>query len=469
MLTFRTPLQECIPPVLALALGVLLSVASRAEEPARDPRPVPLTRPEMKQLIEDVKVRVPRIPLPELTTAQRQELGDDADSYESVLRHVYLPWEAERRRQRDSSRRGSRREQDPAMTLDYAFKTQLFWIVSRVNNCQYCIGHQESKLLSAGLSEDEIAALDGDWSAHTPAEQAAFSLARKLSYAPHEIGDADINALRPYFTDLQILEMVLSVSRNNISNRWKEGVAVPQRPDEGGYARSEDLTLPRGTYLTPTSKQYREVVTQVAPLVFDDQNQPTRHTLCRRPPLESRQEVDARLDEARRRTVRLPLTDEAKVRSVLSEQAPDGPVPQWMRLLAHFPEEGVRYASTIVSSREQGELSSLLKAQLSWIVARQDRAWYAVDDAHRRLLAAGHSDDQIAQLDGDWKQFTPRERALFTVARNLAASPVVLTDAEVAEAVEAAGARDVVQAISYTCAQGFFNRMTEAAGLPLEP
>ena len=29
------------------------------------------------------------------------------------------------------------RDPDPSMTLDYAFKTMLFWIVSRVNNCHY--------------------------------------------------------------------------------------------------------------------------------------------------------------------------------------------------------------------------------------------------------------------------------------------------------------------------------------------
>ena len=47
-------------------------------------------------------------------------------------------------------------------------------------------------------------------------------------------------------------------------------------------------------------------------------------------------------------------------------------------------------------------------------------------------------ENQIFALDGDWKGFTSREQALFTVARNLAASPVVLTDAQVAKALELA-------------------------------
>src|SRR5262249_167993 len=107
----------------------------------------------------------------------------------------------------------------------------------------------------------------------------------------------------------------------------------------------------------------------------------------------------------------------------------------------------------------------LLKAQVGWIVARQDRAWYAVGQAKERLHQLGWSDDQIYRLDGDWAEFSPTERALFTVARRLAASPMVLTDEDVAQAVKRAGAGAVVQLISYTTNRASFDRFTEAAGL----
>jgi len=44
------------------------------------PRPVPLTRPEMKQYLEDMKSRAPRIPLPELTEADNEKLGEPAEA-----------------------------------------------------------------------------------------------------------------------------------------------------------------------------------------------------------------------------------------------------------------------------------------------------------------------------------------------------------------------------------------------------
>src|SRR5690606_379075 len=54
------------------------------------PRPLPRTRLELKELIEDVKARTPRIPLPQLSDEDRQSLGARADSYETRLRFHYL-------------------------------------------------------------------------------------------------------------------------------------------------------------------------------------------------------------------------------------------------------------------------------------------------------------------------------------------------------------------------------------------
>jgi AhpD family alkylhydroperoxidase len=470
---FQTTLPATIVAILILFCGLGRSPLGAAE-PADSPRPIPLTRPELKQLIEDVKVRTPRIPMPELTDQDRQELGDRADSYESVIRYAYLPQsDSDRRRGQGGSRIGSRTRgrTDAGEMLDYAFKTQLFWIVSRTNNCQYCLGHQESKLLNAGLSENEIAALDGNWSQHTPAERAAFAFARKLTYEPHEVSDADLDALKAHFSDLQILEMLLSMGRNNVLNRWKEGVGVPQRADEGGYSRGEDPSLPRGTYLTPTSPEYRNLLTQVAPVTVDEQTgKPTSKVLFARPPLESRAEVEGILTACRTRQPRLAMVSP----DVAAQRIPESvevasPLPQWMLLMATHPQDGPRHIATFHSLEQEGDLSPQIKAQMSWIIARQDRAWYALGVAQRRLQELGQSQDEIDRLDGDWNEFTPREQALFTVAQKLAASPVVLTDADVARAVDLAGPRDVVQTVNYVANQSAFCRITEAAGLPLDP
>jgi hypothetical protein len=101
-----------------------------AEDTAR-PRPVPLTRPEMKQYLEDLKERKPRIPLPQMTAEEKAALGERGNNYEGRLRYHYLPWMEVR------MGFGPGRTADPNMALEYAFKTELFWIVSRANNCHY--------------------------------------------------------------------------------------------------------------------------------------------------------------------------------------------------------------------------------------------------------------------------------------------------------------------------------------------
>lgn len=485
------------------ALGGLMLAASvcPADEPVATARPVPRTRPEMKQLLEDMKRRELRIPLPELTPEQRAELGNRADSYESRLRYHYLPpgessvfgggsrssggRTGEGRTSGGESRTGGSppssgnrdftRNADEHMTLSYAFKTRLFWIVSRTNNCQYCMGHQEQKLSAVGMTDDEIACLDFDWSAYPADERAAFAYARKLTYEPHNLNDADIEGLKQYYTPLQILEMTLSMCGNNAINRWKEGTGVPQS-QTGSMFFSRAAELPAGrpvpdeSFLTPTSEKYRDSISKVAALQLDPAGKPTSRATTNRPPLEPRDEVEAALAAARERKPRLPLVSEPEARAALGDNAPAGPLPNWLRLLATFPNEGKSRARSLQAIDDpSGDLSPLLKAQVSWIIARQDRAWYATGVVKDRLRQLGQSDDAIYALDGDWKQFTPAEQALFRFARHLAHSPIALTDEDVAEALKQTGPREVVQLINFVTGRAYFDRVTEAAGLPLDP
>jgi alkylhydroperoxidase family enzyme len=317
--------------------------------------------------------------------------------------------------------------------------------------------------------------LDGDWSGHTPAQRAAFGLARKLTCEPQNVTDADIDGLRKHYKDLQILEMVLSVSGNNSINRWKEGAGIPQSKEGTGFLGRYGKPAPAGrplpvkSFLTPTPEKYKDAVSKVAPLQLDEKaGKPTRLAVCTRPALEPREAVEKALDACRKRSPRLPLLEEEAARAVLPEDWPRGALPQWVRLLANFPREGRSRILEQHAAEEKGDLKPLLKAQLSWIVARQDRAWYAAGLARQRLLDLGWSDDQVYQLDGSWKDYSPADRALFTLARKLAASPIVLTDDDVAEALKQTSPRAVVQAINYTAGRALFDRVTEAAGLRLE-
>jgi alkylhydroperoxidase family enzyme len=414
---------------IAILVGLLLP-AGRAH--ADEPKVVPETRPEIKKALEALKKQKPRLPLPAPSDDEKQSKRVVNNGR---MRALYLPEEL---RSGGFSRGG-----DDAMTLDRDFKTMFFWIVSRANNCHYCLGHQENKLSSSGLSDDKIAALDCDWSVYTQAEQAAFALVLKLTHEPHKIGDADLKAVLKHYKPLQALEIVFTVAGNNAMNRWTDSLGIP--------------TEEHRVYLTKTSEKYEKTRSKVAPR--KDQA---------RPELETRKQVEAALAVARKRTPRLPLADADKAREALGEDWPKGPLPQWALLLANFPKSGTARAKSQLVAQEKGTLSKKLRAQTAWIAARQDRAWYALGHARLRLQALGFSDDEIFALDAPGDKFTAGERAAFAFVRKLTATPSRITDDDVAGLRKHHKDGEVAELVYQVTVTAFFDRLTEAAGLRLE-
>jgi alkylhydroperoxidase family enzyme len=469
---------------LGMIIGPTVVSMGHADESVDLPRPVPSTRPEMKHLLEDMKQRSERIPLPELSEKDLAELGDRAGNYESRLRHHYLPasegsvFGGHRRGWGDKPgtiqgpSRDFQRNADENMSLTYAFKTQLFWIVARTNNCQYCLGHQEWKLSETGMTDDAIASLDSNWAVYGEAEQAAFKYGRLLTYEPHKLSDEVIAEVLKFYTPLQILEMTLSVCGNNAINRWKEGAGIPQSSGNTFSRRAEagsaiySTTTHSDTFQTPTSEMYRSVRSMVAPLEMID-GKPTGRGISTRPKLETREEVKAQFETLRSRQPRLPLIGESDARQWIEQVKSDLAVSHWVRLIANFTNEGQsRLPSLSNREKQTGELTVLQKAQINWITARQDRAWYAANQAMNTLVSLGQSEEDVFSLDGDWASFTPADQAMFRFARHLAASPIASTDADAADVMKQASPRHLVQLINHVSACAYFNRLTEAASLP---
>jgi hypothetical protein len=448
------------------------------------PRATPLTREAMKQYLEDLKDRKPRIPLPPLTEEEAKKGAEDprAIGYESRIRSLYigeasvgsyLAFGGPSASAGNDSANGIRRAlgpSDPRISLDYGFKVRLFWLAARANNCQYCLGHQESKLLVAGMSEDEIAALDSDWDYFPVQERVAFALAKTLTGQPHLVDDDLINTCKKYYSDQQLVEMLGAIAGYNAINRWKEGAGVPQSHNGGNFGGSSapkaaGADLDVHTYLTPTSDKFRKRISKVVAIDGGSLGN-LAPTVLKRPALETGELLASRLDAVSKRTCRIALVDEAATRSAFGELVPGGSVPTWMRLVAHFPIAGKRFVESMLSTKRLSELSPALQAEIDWVVARQDRAWYAAKLAKGEMAKAGVSVELIEALDREsfpTNAISERDRVLLVVAKNLAGSPIVLTDAQVEKAVELAGPRAVTQVIHYTAYRAAFNRLTEAA------
>jgi alkylhydroperoxidase family enzyme len=188
-----------------------------------------------------------------------------------------------------------------------------------------------------------------------------------------------------------------------------------------------------------------------------------------RGPLETRAQVNKALEACRKRSPRLPLVSDEAARSVVpAEWSGSGPLPEWVRLLANFPKGGKAWVSQTYYSQTKGRLSPKLKAQIAYVSARNDRAWYALGQAQERLNELGQADDAIDTLDHPNDSTPLPQRAALSLARKLTVDPALITDADIAGLRKLYSDYEVAEIIYQVTQSAFFDRLTEAAGLRLE-
>ena len=421
------------PALIGLSLTILPlfgGLQAADSDAAARPKPIPQTRPAMKEALDELKRREPRIPMPPDADGARGRSRVN----NGRMRNYYLPPEF--------SQGGFPRGRDPNATLDYAFTVEFFWIASRVNNCHYCLGHQESKLRAAGRTEERLAALDCDWSAFTPAETAAFAFARKLSLEPQLISRKDIDELGEHYRPLQIIEICLHVAGYNAMNRWTDGIGIPQEDHR--------------EFRTETPDAFRALPSRVAPAAVPD-----------RGPLPTRGEVETALQTYRTRNPLLPLVGSDEARQLLDYPA-DRPVPHWIRLLANFPVSSRARIAGYQAVQDKGRVPSILKAKMNWIAARHDRAWYALGLAWKKLHESGLSADDIFALETPAPNRDPGEQAALDLAAKLTAAPQSIVDNDIARLRGHFSDQEVAEIVHAITQAAFLHRATEPAQLPLE-
>ena len=240
-------------------------------------------------------------------------------------------------------------------------------------------------------------------------------------------------------------------------NRWTGPLAIPQ---EG-----------HRVYLTSTPEKYKAMRSLVAPLPV---NVSSSAPVCAKPadrgPLETRAQIEAALNACRQRSPRLPLASEAQARAVVpADWSGSDPLPQWVRLLANFPKGGKAWVAQTHYSETKGRLTPKLKAEIAYVAARNDRAWYALGHARQRLKGLGLRDDAIDALDHPDDAIPQPERAALALARKITVDPALVTDADIAGLRKQYSDPEVAEIVYHVTQAAFFDRLTEAAGLRLEP
>jgi AhpD family alkylhydroperoxidase len=436
VMTTRIKLLLVIALAMPFTVGTTQRTLAETETQQDDhPKPIPRTRPEMKRWLEDLKLRESRLPLPPVSASDAAATASpDAPGRTVVnnsrMRSQYLPasWHVRAFRS------------DPDMTVDDALKVRLFWIVSRLNNCHYCLGHQEHKLLAAGMTEDQIAALDSAWNAFLESDQVAMEFARKLTVDPAGIVESDFERLRAHWDDQQIIELVHSVASNNATNRWTDSLGIPQ----DSVFRNHPLELD-----TATSPEF----THCESTVFVTRP----NQAAQRIPLDAfRKEVEQANTSRRSPRVKYPRTDAAES-------------PQWLLALSSFPQSAAAMKQQWDGVTRDGLLNLRHKWELRWIVARELNAEYAMSFVWKELHDQGVPVDTLMSLDAVGASATEGDEVARRFARKLTLQPHRITDADIAELRKHFSDAKVAETVYVVCQANWFARFTEALHLPLEP
>jgi len=117
-------------------------------------------------------------------------------------------------------------------------------VVSRADNCDYCVNHHREALARYLKDENRLEALCGDYTQAelSPRLRAICDYAHKLTTAPGQQSEADIELLRQAgLSDDEILDVTLITAYFNFVNRIALGLGVAFSAEEmTGYKDNTD-------------------------------------------------------------------------------------------------------------------------------------------------------------------------------------------------------------------------------------
>jgi uncharacterized peroxidase-related enzyme len=114
-------------------------------------------------------------------------------------------------------------------SIERRLKELAYLATSYANECAYCTAAHIASGRKAGITEDEMRAVQLEQNGgFTPEERAVLLYARELTRTA--TGEEGRDALPKYFTDEQIVEITLVIAMANFTNRFNNGLGL--KPEE---------------------------------------------------------------------------------------------------------------------------------------------------------------------------------------------------------------------------------------------
>lgn len=100
-------------------------------------------------------------------------------------------------------------------------------VVSKLNECDYCVAHHTPRLVEQGLAPDQVARiLDPEVPGLDPLDLLVRDYAVQVTSAPPRVRDATFEALKEHFSEAQIVELTLRTALCGFFNRFNDALMI---------------------------------------------------------------------------------------------------------------------------------------------------------------------------------------------------------------------------------------------------
>ena len=248
---------------------------------------------------------------------------------------------------------------------------KLRWQVADALGCRYFRSMSASDLRRAGLSEQEIKALqtEADSSPTADRELAAMRFARQLTLAGHDVTDEQVQQLMELFGPEQVVAIVHTIALANFQNRIALALGLDEEPDGGvpplapRWDRQQLATLaapPRPT---------------IEPVI--DLNS---HPDWLPPPrwnLQATLDVTSRLEAQKKRHLRIPLPDASRIAALPPDARDQAERILWDRVSSGYqPEMTAAWFACNRPFKDESKLDRVFANSLFWVVTRENQCFY---------------------------------------------------------------------------------------------
>ena len=100
-------------------------------------------------------------------------------------------------------------------------------VVSKLNECRYCVAHHAPRLVDQGLAPETVAnILEPDCPGLEEVDKLVRDYAVQVTTSPQRIRDAVFERLRQHFTEAEIVELTLRTALCGFFNRFNDALQI---------------------------------------------------------------------------------------------------------------------------------------------------------------------------------------------------------------------------------------------------